>query len=155
MHGGVVNMVGRTSSEGDAPAYRVEDSQGQCHPISMSSCHPVTIILCHPDPPWLVCTPAVFNTLLVASLKNMAALLDHHLPPHGKRPSKQPNLRVVVRQYLKDLVVVSGRTVWWVRLQAWTSSACPTAAQGLGRAVDAGCPTETRADPAQALCSAP
>lgn len=30
LHGGVVNMVGRANSEGEVPAYRVDDSQGQC-----------------------------------------------------------------------------------------------------------------------------
>ena len=76
----------------------------------------VTPIQCHPmspRPPFRPCCcapPAVFNVLLVAALKNMAALLDRHLAPQGKRPSKRPDLRSTVRQYLRDLVVVSGRS---------------------------------------------
>ena len=50
--------------------------------------------------------PSVFNVLLVAALKNMAAFLDHH-QAQGKQSSKRLQLRSMVRQYLKDLVVVS------------------------------------------------
>lgn len=136
LHGGVVNMVGGVSNEGEAPAYRVDDSRGQCHPIlcqlsprqlpfCVIACHPVTshsVIACQPVTSHSVivwpasgcCQHAVFNLLLVASLKNMAALLDRHMPPQGKGPSRRPHLTTAVRQYLRDLVVVSGH--WSGRL---------------------------------------
>ena len=92
---------------------------------SVIACPSVTshaVIACHPVishsvivwPPSGRCQHAVFNLLLVASLKNMAALLDRHMPPQGKGPSRRTHLTTAVRQYLRDLVVVSGH--WSDRL---------------------------------------